>query len=68
MHSLSDKMRSYLSVGPSDMGFGCVPPMVICECWGCFSDMVLGCVPPMVRCKWWEGLSDMVHSMVRYKC
>ena len=55
-------------LGLSDMGFGCVPPMVRCECWACLYDMVLGCVPPMVRCKRWVGLYDMVHSMVRYKC
>ena len=28
-------------LGISNMGFGCVPPMVICECWACFSDMVM---------------------------
>ena len=57
-----------VSVNLSEMGFGCAPPMVICECWACLFDMVIGCVPPMVRCKCWAGLSDMVHSMVRYKC
>ena len=69
------KCRSFLTrwgwmwvMGLSDMGFWCVPSMVICECWACLSDMVLGCVPPMVICKCWVGLSDMVHSMVRYKC
>ena len=55
-------------LGLSDMGFGCVPPMVRCECWECLFEMVLGFVPPMVICKCWVGLSDMVHSMVRYKC
>ena len=29
-------------LGLSDMGFGCVPPMVRCEYWVCLSDMVLG--------------------------
>ena len=52
-------------LGLFDMGLGCVPPMVRCECWERLSDMVLGCVPPMVRCKCWVGLSNMVHSMVR---
>ena len=52
----------------SDMGFGCVPAMVRCECWACLFDMVLECVPPMVKCKCWAGISDMVHSMVRHKC
>ena len=28
--------------GLSDMGFGCVPPMVRRECWTCLSNMVLG--------------------------
>ena len=23
------------------MGFGCVPPMVRCECWACLYDMVV---------------------------
>ena len=46
-------------LGLFDMGFGCVPPMVRCECCTCLSNMVLGCVPPMVRCKCWVGLSDM---------
>ena len=57
-----------LSEGLFDMGFGFVPPMVICECWACLSNMVLGYVPPMVICKCWMGIFDMVHSMVRYKC
>ena len=26
-------------LGLSDMGFGCVPPMVRCECWVCLSDL-----------------------------
>ena len=34
-------------LGLSDMGLGCVPPMVRCECWACLFDMILGCVPPM---------------------
>ena len=28
-------------LGLFDMGFGCVPPMVRCECWTCLSDMVM---------------------------
>ena len=43
-------------LGLSDMDFGCVPPMVICESWVCLFDMVLGCVPPMFMCKCWAGL------------
>ena len=23
------------------MGFGCVPPIIRCECWVCLSDMVM---------------------------
>ena len=28
-------------LGLYDMGFGCVPPMVRCECWVCLSNMVV---------------------------
>ena len=45
--------------GLSDMVLGCVPPMVICECWACLSDMYVGCVPRMVRCKFWVEHSDL---------
>ena len=38
-------------LGISDMVLGCVPPMVICECWVGLFDMGLGCVPPMVICE-----------------
>ena len=47
-------------LGLFDMVFGCVPPMVRCECWVCLSDMVLdGCVALMVRRKCWVGHSDL---------
>ena len=41
------------------MVVGCVPTMVICECWAFLSEMVIGCVPPMVRCKCWVDHSDL---------
>ena len=39
-------------MGLSNMVLGCVPPMVICECWACLSDMVLDVFLS------WSDLSD----------